>query len=440
MTTTGTETPLTQSRLFWFWIPLFLSWLLMTAEGPIIHAALTRLPDSIVTLAAFGIVMSLSVTIESPVIMLLSTSTALADRWSSYLVLRRFTIHLNIAMTVVALLFGFCDPFYDALVLDLLKVPEKIAEAAQEGMKIMVLWSAAIGWRRFHQGLLIRYGATRQITIGTAIRCFFAISSAFTAGFVFEMSGVRAGSIGLMSGVLTEALFIHWATGQVKREKLAAMPEQETTLSYGDVARFHLPLAATSIMSLLAQPLITAGLARMDQPERSLAAWPVIFSMLLIFRSPAFAIPELVIAKTKALANDAVIRRFCFSIAFLSSGIMALLLIFPGMEWLLLNATGLKPELTELALVGLLACVTMPFFQTIKNWQRGILMTRKETGHIYWGMAMNLGLIVVLVALGVWQGWSGVTTGGAALAAATALESAYLYLGTRRGKQNSQLA
>lgn len=407
----------------------------MTAEGPIIHAALTRLPDSVVTLAAFGIVMSLSVTIESPVIMLLSTSTALADRWSSYLVLRRFTIHLNIAMTVVALLLGFCDPVYDALVLDVLKVPEAIAEAAQEGMKIMVLWSAAIGWRRFHQGLLIRYGETRQITIGTAIRCFFAISTSFIAGFVFDMSGVRAGSLGLMAGVLTEAAFIHWATGKVKREQLATMPEKETTLSYGDVARFHLPLAATSIMSLLAQPLITAGLGRMDQPEQSLAAWPVIFSMLLIFRSPAFAIPELVIAKTGDPEHDSVIRRFCFSIAFLSSGAMALLLIFPGMEWLLLNATGLKPALTSLALAGLVASATMPFFQTVKNWLRGLLMTRKETGHIYWGMAINLGLIVVLVGLGVWQGWSGVMTGGAALAAATAVESAYLYLGTRRKPQ-----
>jgi glycolate oxidase len=69
---------MSQKKIFLFWLPLFASWLLMTAEAPIIHTAITRLPQPIISLAAFGIVMSLSVTIESPIIMLLATSTALA--------------------------------------------------------------------------------------------------------------------------------------------------------------------------------------------------------------------------------------------------------------------------------------------------------------------------------------------------------------------------
>ena len=74
-----------------FWLPLFASWLLMTAEGPTISAAINRLPNEVIMLAAQGIVISLAVTIESPIINLLATSTALVKDRASYLLVRRFT-------------------------------------------------------------------------------------------------------------------------------------------------------------------------------------------------------------------------------------------------------------------------------------------------------------------------------------------------------------
>ena len=60
-----------QRDIFWFWFPLFASWLLMSAEGPIVSAAINRLPNEVLMLAAQGIVVSLEVTIESPIINLL---------------------------------------------------------------------------------------------------------------------------------------------------------------------------------------------------------------------------------------------------------------------------------------------------------------------------------------------------------------------------------
>ncbi len=70
---------LTQRQIFFFWLPLAASWLFMSVEGPVLQAAIARLPDMQTQLAAFGIFMSLEIAIESPVIMLLATSTALAS-------------------------------------------------------------------------------------------------------------------------------------------------------------------------------------------------------------------------------------------------------------------------------------------------------------------------------------------------------------------------
>ena len=58
-------------------------------------------------LAAAGMVISLSVTIESPIINLLATSTALVKDRASYLLVRRFTIHWMILLTAVTILIAF---------------------------------------------------------------------------------------------------------------------------------------------------------------------------------------------------------------------------------------------------------------------------------------------------------------------------------------------
>ncbi|HMT22165.1 MAG TPA: hypothetical protein PKE20_13155, partial [Promineifilum sp.] len=135
-----------QRDIFWFWIPLFASWLLMTAEGPLISAAINRLPNEVIMLAAMGIVTSLSVTIESPIINLLATSTALVRDYDSYRLVRRFTIQWCLALTLVAILVAY-TPLFDLIVTGWLDVPDEIARWVRPGMQIMIFWSAAIGWR-----------------------------------------------------------------------------------------------------------------------------------------------------------------------------------------------------------------------------------------------------------------------------------------------------
>ncbi|RIK21826.1 MAG: hypothetical protein DCC51_05790 [Anaerolineae bacterium] len=135
-----------QRYILWFWWPLFASWLLMAAEGPIISAAINRLPNEVIMLAAMGIITSLSVTIESPIINLLATSTALVRDHESYKLVRRFTLHWCLALTIIAFLIAYYTPLFDLILYKWLDVPDEIAQWVRPGMKIMVFWSAAIGW------------------------------------------------------------------------------------------------------------------------------------------------------------------------------------------------------------------------------------------------------------------------------------------------------
>ena len=134
-----------QRDIFLFWLPLFASWLLMTAEGPTITAVINRLPNEVIMLAAAGIVISLSVTIESPIMNMLATSTALVKDRQSYLLVRRFTIHWMVLLTAVSLLIAF-TPLFNVIVTGWLDVPLDVAVWVRPGLKIMSLWSASIGW------------------------------------------------------------------------------------------------------------------------------------------------------------------------------------------------------------------------------------------------------------------------------------------------------
>lgn len=420
---------LSQRKILFFWLPLFASWLLMTVEGPLTHAVIARLPDPVISLAAFGIVMSLAITIESPIIMLLATSTTLAIDRQAYLVLRSFTLHLNLLITLIAAVVAFYTPLYNWLVLEVMGIPANIAETAQVGMRIMVFWGAAIGWRRFNQGILIRFGYTKRVTYGTVIRLFFTGSATFGAGFLLKLPGVWSGAIGMMSGVVAEALFIHWTTLDVKaRHYHPISTPDEAPLTYREVVMFHTPLAATSLLSLLAQPLIGMGLARMALPQESLAVWPVIFNLTFIFRSAAFALPEAVIALSQGAGTFKPIRNFCLGVGLGTTALMLSVLITPISQIYLATVIGLSTDLVQIAMPGLVISLMLPFLSAVQNWLRGLLMKAKSTNYVYQGMGLNLVITAMMVFTGVLWQTPGIQTATLALNVATLFETLFLWL------------
>ena len=181
---------LSQRYIFAFWYPLALSWLMMSIADPVVSAGITRLPQPELELAAFGVAQPIAILMESPVIYMLGTVIALVRNRSMYHLVWRFMLHLSILMTVVSAALFF-TPAYHVMTRILLGLTEDVAAAARPAMQLLLLWPAAIGLRRFLQGVLIRHGYTRQITMGTV--CRLATLSATMAVGVW-IGGIRARS------------------------------------------------------------------------------------------------------------------------------------------------------------------------------------------------------------------------------------------------------
>ncbi len=424
---------LSQRRIFWFWLPLFASWLLMTAEGPFVSAVINRLPDEVIMLAAMGIVTSLSVLIESPVINLLATSTALVKDRSTYLLVRRFSIHWAILLTVVSVLLAF-TPLFDLVVIDLLKTPQPVAVWVQPGLQIMIFWSGAIAWRRFLQGVLIHFGYTRSVAWGTVVRLIASAGTAAAMGLGSELPGVVIGSSALMAGVIAEALYATIAVRPILDDQLSAAKAEPDALemSYKELVWFHLPLAGTSVLSLLAQPLVATSLARLANPTISLAAWPVVFQVTLMARAAAFAWPEVVIALSDGRQTFLPIRRFTFKMAAILTVVMALFVFTPLSAFYIFIVQDMTLVVGELARSSLALFLLYPALTVMTSWLRGLLIKRHVTSQVNLGMVINLSVTTLVLVIGVYLKLPGLPTAAIALNLAAVCE--VIYLAWRTGR------
>lgn len=420
---------MSRRRIFWLWLPLAISFTLMMLEGPTVQAAITRLDQSALNLAAFGLVMSISLIIESPVIMLLSTSIALVRDAQSYRVLRRFVTGLNLVLTAVTALVAW-TPLYDLVVGDMLGIPESIRVAARPSFQIMLFWTAAIGWRRFYQGILVRHSLTARVSYGTAVRLSFTIGTAAALVIWGQLPGAIVGACSLMAGVISEAIATYLFALPVVRHiqaDLRAPSEQPLTLS--GIIRFHLPLAATSLLTLVVQPVTAAALARLAHPTETLATWPVIFSAMMVLRGWGMAIQETTIAQAADQRAHRPLRDFTLIVAAITSLSAALLAFTPALDLYLRAVISLDPQLWSYVRSGLQVLLLLPGLTALTSRLRGLLVAAGTTSSVYRGMGVNLATNGALLMLGVALQLPGILVAAVALIVASIAE--YLYLQRR---------
>lgn len=418
---------LTQRHVLRFWLPLFVSWLFMTAEGPMVSAIINRLPNEVIMLAAQGLVVSLSVTIESPIINMLATSTAMVKDRQSFRQVRRFTLHWMVGLTLVSVLLAF-TPLFDWVVVRGLRVPIEVAEWVRPGLRVLCLWSAAIAWRRFLQGVLIHFRRPQAVARGTLWRLGAGALTAITLAWVTDLPGVLVGSITLQVAVIVEALYATWAVQPLLKGVLSAESPSlaAAPLTYRDLFWFHLPLASTSLLTLLVQPMVAFSLARLDNPTQSLAAWPLLFQLLLLVRASAMALPEVIIALDRDSQAATSLRQFILKLTGVNV-LLILLLAFTPLSLLYLKTIqDATSAISADVRGGLMILALFPALATINFGLRGFLISRRVTPPVNTGMFINLAVTAAVLAAGMWLHAPAIATAAVSLNLSLLVETFYL--------------
>jgi len=426
----------TQRYIFLFWAPLALTWLMMAVEGPLLAAIIARLPAEKINLAAYGVAFAFAILVESPVIMLMSASTALVEDATSYRRLRNFAHGLNILST--GLLLVLLAPWvYGPLMTGLIGLPQEVADLTYVALWILLPWPAAIGVRRFLQGILIRSDRTGLVAWGTMIRLAAMATTAFTLYWTSDLPGALVGATALSVGVVMEAMAAWW----MARKSVAALrtvraepAHQGAAMSYRGIAGFYYPLALTSLIGLTIQPMLTFFMGRAPSPLESLAVFPVVHSLSFIFRALGLSFQEVGIALMgKDHEHFPELRRFSFTLAVLVAGGLGLVAFTPLVNVWFEVVSGLTPELAAFAITPTRIIVIFPALTVLISLERAILVTGKRTGPITWATAVEVLLIAALFPVFGWGvGMIGVTAAFLAVVVGRLGSTAFLAVPSRR--------
>lgn len=397
----ATRQSLTVREVFRTWFPLAASWAVMGMELPLVSAIMARQADPELHLAAYGgVVLPVALIVEAPIIMLLAASVALARDQASYRLLYRFMMLLGAALTVLHGLLAF-TPLFDLVLVPLLDPPAGVIEPARLGLKIMLTWTWAIGFRRFKQGLLIRFNRSHHVSIGTALRLVTVALVATLVAFVFGAPGIVTAAASIAIGVTVEAAYSGWAARPVLAGPLKRAERVVPPLTLPVFLAFYTPLVLTSLLSLMIQPIGSAAMARMPQALESLAVWPVVSGLLFILRAVGFALNEVVVALLDRPGAYRALRLFALQLGLALLVVTALVAFTPLSEFWFADFSGLSPALTALAITGFAWALAWPSLDALRNLVQGVAVYSRRTGAISWSMVIFIAVTAAILGFGV---------------------------------------
>ena len=391
----------TYKKIFFFWIPLSATWLMMATEGPFLAAIIARLANPKFNLAAYGVAFSFAVFIEAPVIMMMSASTALAKDRDSYIKLRNFTFVLS-GITTLTLLTFIIPPIFYFITQRLLGLPENVAKLTHQAFIVLIPWPGAIGYRRFYQGILIRSNLTRRVAYGTIIRLMAIVMTSLTCYLFFDLNGAIIGTLSLAVAVSAEAvtsrIMAHTSVKRLLLKERESERSEETPISYRYITKFYYPLALTSILSIGVHPMVTFFMGQSRMPIESLAVLPVILSLVFIFRSIGLSFQEVGIAllekNNKAFKP---LRNFAFGLGIVLVCLLSLITLTPFSNIWFHKISGLSSGLAIFAKFPAQIATLLPGLTVLISLQRALLINNKKTKPITIASSIEvIGIFIIL--------------------------------------------
>jgi hypothetical protein len=201
-------------------------------------------------------------------------------------------------------------------------------------------------------------------------------------------------------GVISEAVYAGWRIRPVLQGELR-QAQIDTPLTWQAFFNFYIPLAMTSLILLLWQPVGSAALSRMPAALSSLAVWPVLSGLSFLVRSFGIAFNEVVVSLLDRQRSLLSLKRFSTWLALGTSGLHLLVVVTPLSLLYFANLSALPEPLVEIARVGFLLALPLPALSVYQNWFQGVILFGKHTRGIPESVVVFFGTILLVMGAGV---------------------------------------
>jgi progressive ankylosis protein len=374
-------------------IPLSLSDVTMALGDPLTTTTLAHLADSRINLAAVGVAKTIAIFCESPIIMLLHASNALAPTQASRQALWKFTLiasgsmSLLLALTAIPNIFTIVGEGW-------LGVTPNLSPTVRSIIMITILWPLAIGWRRYFQGLLIHSGQSNAVAQAGMIR-LLVVAAILIGGLTFKFSGAIVAGMSLVWGVIAEAIaatYLAQKLGANKSPEIISTPKLPKDLA--GVWKFYAPLGGTMVLVWGSRAALVGIVARANDGVIALADWPAAWGLVLVIANSTRMVQQIIIRNRK-LMPDKLLITFAITVGIACSLVLLLVSGTPlsakAIGWFIGN----DQELISRVRPVLLICSIMPLLVSIQNALQGFLVSEGRTWAVnqatWLGATMMLG-------------------------------------------------
>jgi len=363
---------------------------------------------------------------------LLTASTALSKDWASFAKIRRFMMIAGASLTLLHVLIAF-TPLYYVIVEKFFAAPQEIIEPARIGLMILTPWTWAIAYRRFHQGMLIRFGHPKSISTGTLIRLCADMIVLGIGYAINDISGIVVATSAVVAGVVCEAVYVGIIARPVINDELKPAPAVQPPLTWKAFFVFYNPLVLTSLLSLIVQPIGAAALSRMPQPIESLATWAVLTGLVFMVRSAGIAYNEVVVALLDEFQAAKKLWKFAVNLILIMTCVWVLIIATPVSRFWFHTVSALPINLALLAQVGIWITLPMPALAVLQSWYQGAILHSHKTRGITEAVIIYLLVNFVTLILGVMSGTViGLYIGLASFVLSTFIQTVWLWFRSRQ--------
>jgi hypothetical protein len=260
----------------------------------------------------------------------------------------------------------------------------------------MLPWPSAIGFRRFFQGILIRSDLTRRVAYGTMVRLLTMAAVSLFLYWVFKGDGALVGAIALSAAVTMESIATRLMAQKAVKDLLQTHnpSSEEIPLSYQYITKFYYPLALTSVLALGVLPMVTFFLGHSRMSLESLAVFPVISSLVFIFRSFGLSYQEVGIALMgEHNEGFARLRNFAIMLGIIVTLALILIAFTPLTGIWFQKVSGLSVELSQFAVTPTRILALIPALTVFIAFGRAIMVAHKKTTPITIATAVEVTVI-----------------------------------------------
>jgi hypothetical protein len=231
--------------------------------------------------------------------------------------------------------------------------------------------------------------------LGTDI---FVLLIGFSIG---TLPGIVVATSAVALSVVAEATYVAIRIRPVIKHQLIPAPLVNPPLTYRAFANFYIPLALTSLLTLIVQPIGSAAISRMPRALESLAVWTVISGLSFLLRSLGIAYNEVVVALLDEPLSSKSLWHFTKILAIATTSFLILMQITPLSDIWFLRISALPENLAEIAKIGLWFALPAPALATLQSWYQGCILHGRKTRGVPESVVIFLITATIVLGLGI---------------------------------------